>query len=41
MCLDINNAIDQMNDSRPCSHTSFVGMEEVLLGHGRLFGLGE
>jgi hypothetical protein len=33
--------LDQMNDSQPCSRTSFVGMEEVLLGHGGLFGLGE
>jgi hypothetical protein len=33
--------LDLMNDSRPCSCTSFVGMEEVLLGHGGLFGLGE
>jgi hypothetical protein len=33
--------LDQMSDSRTCSHTSFVGMEEVLLGHGGLFDLGE
>jgi hypothetical protein len=33
--------LDQMNDGRPCSRTSFVGMEEVSLGHGKLFGLGE
>jgi hypothetical protein len=32
--------LDQMSDSRPCSCMSFVGMEEVLLGHGGLFGLG-
>jgi hypothetical protein len=33
--------LDQMSDSQPCSRTSFVGMEEVLFGHGGLFGLGE
>ncbi len=33
--------LDQMSDSQPCSRTSFVGMEEVFLGHGGLFGLGE
>jgi hypothetical protein len=33
--------LDLINDSQPCSRTSFVGMEEVSLGHGRLFGLGE
>jgi hypothetical protein len=33
--------LDQINDSQPCFCTSFVGMEEVSLGHGRLFDLGE
>jgi hypothetical protein len=33
--------LDLMNDSQPCSHMSFVGIKEVLLGHSRLFGLGE
>ncbi len=33
--------LDQMGDSQPWSFKSFVGMEEVLLGHGGLFGLND
>jgi hypothetical protein len=33
--------LNQMSDRQPCSRTSFVGMKEVLLGHGGLFGLSE